>query len=128
MSWDISLQDENGNIPDVELFCEGGTQPVGGSTKAELNVTYNYSDVIHVANIPTDLPLEWTGGRGRFYINALDGQKAKYTIATLEAAVNILGVNKYTDYWAPTPGNAGYALNILLGWAKQYPDHVWVVE
>ncbi len=28
-------------------------------------------------------------------------------------------------YWAPTSGNAGYALNILLGWAKIHPDAVW---
>ena len=26
------------------------------------------------------------------------------------------------DYWAATPGNAGKALNILLKWAKQFPD------
>ena len=28
-------------------------------------------------------------------------------------------------YWKPTPGNAGYALNILLGWAREHPDAVW---
>ena len=29
------------------------------------------------------------------------------------------------DYWAPTPGNAGYALKILLDWAIMNPDGVF---
>jgi hypothetical protein len=29
-----------------------------------------------------------------------------------------LGVECDDDYWKPTPGNAGYALSVLLSWAK----------
>jgi hypothetical protein len=31
-------------------------------------------------------------------------------------------------YWKPTPGNAGYALNILLNWALQYPNGKWQIS
>ena len=29
------------------------------------------------------------------------------------------------SYWMSTPGNAGYALSILLSWAKQHPEATW---
>ena len=31
------------------------------------------------------------------------------------------------DYWAPTPGNAGDALNILLEWAREFPKGVFTI-
>lgn len=40
----------------------------------------------------------------------------------LRIAVNTLGTVRDNDYWKPTPGNAGYALAILLKWAGQYPE------
>jgi len=45
----------------------------------------------------------------------------------LKRVVDKLGVKRFENYWAPTPGNAGYAASILLRWAKQYPDYVWEV-
>ena len=110
MSYDITLS-KNKKPVKVKKFEEGGTQVMGGSEEAWLNVTYNY---------------------GWFYYKYLDkkegirwlyGKKAKDCVKRLEKTVKELGTNQYErDYWAPTPGNAGYALNILLQWAKQNPD------
>ena len=33
--------------------------------------------------------------------------------------------NRRRDYCAPTPANAGFALNILLGWAREHPEGEW---
>lgn len=128
MSYDIYLE-KDGKCVEVDNHSEGGTYAMGGTTQAHLNVTYNY---------------------GWFYYHFLDkrkgirwlyGKKAKDCIARLEKAVKILGTNQYEEciegadwqdrknyrvhYWAPTPGNAGYALNILLQWAKQHPEAVF---
>jgi len=49
--------------------------------------------------------------------------------AILAHVVEVLGDEPYkTDYWAPTPGNAGHAAAILLGWAKLYPDATFEVH
>ena len=113
MSYNIELCNKDGKPVEVETFIEGGTLRVGGSFVAELNITYNYS---------------W------FYTHFLDeeegigwlyGKKAKDTLNRLEKAVEELGTDQFTDYWAPTPGNAGYALNILLTWAKANPNAIW---
>lgn len=116
MSFDVYLEDENGHPVSVDRHSEGGTYVVGGTYEATLNITYNYS---------------W------FYFNILDKEKglrwlnemvAKRTLRRLEAAVKILGTHKNENYWLDTPGNAGYALNILLGWAKQHPEGKWSVS
>lgn len=109
MSYDVSLE---GAGP-VKRISEGGTQVLGGSTEAELNITYNYSEVYNLLG---------------FNISQLNGQKAGDWIPELDALVSRLGTKQFTDYWAPTPGNAGYALSILLEWAKQYPDAIFRVS
>ena len=53
---------------------------------------------------------------------------ARDTTARLERAVETLGTQRDDDYWKPTPGNAGYALSILLKWARQHPNGVWIVS
>lgn len=42
MSYDLGLY-YDGIPAKVENFVEGGTHAIGGSDKAELNITYNYS-------------------------------------------------------------------------------------
>lgn len=107
MSYWISLSDENG-ICEVENHTEGGTIVVGGTTDADLNVTYNYS---------------------RFFsFRDLHGKTAEETIPTLEKAVEELGTERDENYWASTPGNAGYTCSILLAWAKQHPTATWDVD
>lgn len=108
MSYWISLQNENGLVPHVDRFQEGGTQPVGGSTDAELNVTFNYYP--------------------KFDFKSLHEHKAKETILDLVAAIVSLEDDVDEDYWKPTDGNVRKALMILLRWARQYPNCVWRVS
>lgn len=109
MSYDVSLI----NAGPVDRIQEGGTQVIGGSTEPELNITYNYAEVYSLFdfNIHDDL----------------DGKRAGDCIEQMEKIVAKCGTRKFENYWAPTPGNAGFALNILLGWAKQYPDSTFEV-
>lgn len=109
MSWWVSLNEDNKSVK-VELFAEGGTLPIGGTTDAELNITYNYSELCY-RYLDKEQGLRW-----------LHQKRAKDCIEKLENAVEELGTKQDKDYWKPTPGNAGYALNILLGWARQYPE------
>lgn len=99
---------------EVARHAEGGTYQLGGTNAAELNVTYNY---------------------GRFYypqlpegLRTLHEKRAADCIEMLEERVQALGTNRDGDYWAATPGNAGYALSILLAWAKEHPDAVFRVS
>lgn len=107
MSYDISLIDEKDHSVKVENHSEGGTYVVGGITEADLNVTYNYA--VH------------------FTFRDLHEKKAKDVIPMMEAAIIQLGVLRAKDYWDSTPGNTGYAVSILLGWAKQYPEATFKV-
>jgi hypothetical protein len=114
MSWWVYLE-ENGDPVAVANHSEGGTYAIGGIERAELNVTYNYGVCFHLAGIDG-------------FRETLDGQKAADVTPALQSAVEKLGTQQYKDYWAPTPGNAGHALNILLQWAEQYPDAVFKVS
>jgi len=87
-----------------------------GSTKAELNVTWNYSK-FYYAYLDKEEGLKW-----------LDGKKAKEVIPRLKEAVHILGTKRSFDYWDSTNGNAGFALAILLDWAQQHPNGVFEVH
>lgn len=113
MSCWVTLNDDNGNPLDVELFSEGGTQPVGGSTKAELNITYNYSRVYDLL---------------RFNLKDLHLKIASSVIDDLRYLVKKLGTTRHEDYWAATPGNAGFAISILLKWAEANPNGVFHVR
>lgn len=108
MSWDVSLLDEQNHPVTVSLHEDGGTYPVGGTTEAKLNITYNYGAL-----------LEKTLG---FHFGELHGRQAQDMIKPLRKAVAILGIYPSDNYWEPTPGNAGIALARLLQWAEQYPN------
>ena len=112
MSYDISLQ-KNKKPVKVKKFEEGGTYVMGGSEEADLNITYNYC-WFYYRYLDKKEGIRW-----------LYGKKAKDCIERLEKAVKELGTIIFKDYWAPTPGNAGYALSILLEWAKQNPDAIF---
>ena len=114
MSYDIHMRDKDGRIIEVPKFSEGGTQVLGGSSEAELNITYNYS-WFYYRYLDKDKGLRW-----------LYGKTGHEVTHRLSEAVQELGTNEYEkDYWAPTPGNAGYALKILLDWAIMNPDEVF---
>ena len=112
MSYDIYLRD-GGMIVEVPIHSEGGTYVCGGTTDGRLNLTYNYSPHYR-EHIDAEEGIRW-----------LYGRTGKETIEKLESAVAVLGIDRDDDYWAPTRGNAGYALSILLGWARAHPDAVW---
>jgi len=115
MSWDIELVDEEGKLVKIPTHSEGGTYVLGGTNRAELNITYNYSRFYYQV-LDKEKGLRW-----------LDGKKAEETVNKLTQAITKLGITKDTDYWAPTPGNAGFALSILLEWAKLHPKATFKV-
>jgi len=128
MSWDVDLIDPETEEP-VRLptkHSEGGTHVLGGATSAELNVTYNYSRLFSAVSPSTVSDVD---GRRVWlcFQEWLNGKDAGSTITELQDAVNILGTTQDSDYWRVTAGNAGYALNILLSWARMYPEAIWSV-
>jgi len=117
MSWDVCLRNpDTGALLEVSPHEEGGTYQVGGCPQADLNITYNYSQHYY-RHLYKDEGLK-----------GLHGLTAVSTVERLEAAIEVLGTERSTDYWESTPGNAGYAMSILLGWARQYPHGVWEVS
>lgn len=110
MSYDIDLVDEEGEVCKVERHKEGGTYVAGGTEEAHLNVTYNYSELFQK---------ELDEGDG---IRWLYGKSGRDCTDRLESAVKALGTKCSDNYWEAVPGNAGYALSILLKWAKEHPD------
>ena len=115
MSFWVYLE-ENGKSVTVEEFSEGGIVVLGGSTVAELNVTYNYAKFFF-EHLDKEQGLRW-----------IHGKKASECVERLEKAVAALGTERNQDYWAATQGNAGRALAILLHWAGQYPNATFTVD
>ena len=99
MSWWIALKDENGSVVETDTIRqEGGTQIMGGTTEAELNVTYNYGK--------------------HFSFSQLNGLSAKEAAPKIKYAVDKLGNETNEDYWKPTEGNVKAALQTLLDFAE----------
>lgn len=121
MSYEVYLieatDDHSWNVLESKnRIQEGGTQMVGGSKECHLNITVNYSDMYYKI-FPDELGLHW-----------LQSKTAKETEEVLTSAVKILGTERADNYWSKTMGNAGYALWILLGWAKEIPEGRWSVH
>ena len=139
MGWDVNLYDENGivSVPrqnDGSLICIA-ENVLEGTTQASMCVTYNYSELYHLA-IDQSLP------------DFLHGKLAKDTIEILKKCVEKLGTKQYKrqredmkglenmskpeawiyDYWCPTMGNAGYIASVLLDWAQLHPNARWEVS
>jgi len=107
MSWRISVNGLDGHPISVEPFEQGGTYTLGGSSDADLNVTYNYSKYYYRV-----LDLE-DGLRG------LNGMKAEDAIPILAKGIEALSDEADPDYWEPTEGNAKAALIIVKNWCEQ---------
>lgn len=107
----IYLLDDDGPVT-VKPFQYGSTQSIGGTTEAEVSVTYNYSRQYN----------ELWGDEFPGLVRFFDGKRADDLIPKLAEAVEKLGTDRDVDYWAPTSGNAGYFMAMMLDWARQYPD------
>ena len=116
--WDADGEDYEDAVAEVESHQEGGTYAMGGIGKAELSVTYNYGGSFR----------DHVEGLKESGLSGLDGQRAGDWIEPMKAAIQALGTERDEEYWADTEGNAGHALSILLGWAKQYPDAMFAVH
>lgn len=122
MSYDINLLDpitkEVVEINDAH-FLRGGTYKVGGSKELTLNITYNYSKILHRVIQPKNTPSEYkTGIRSLYGITALEA------VPILEAAISNLKDDVVNNYWTPTEGNTKRALNNLLTMCKMRPDAI----
>lgn len=116
MSYDIYLLDPVTLKPiqfDNPRQEGGGTYQVGGTREAWFNITYNYSE-FYYEYLDSEKGIRW-----------LYKKKAKECINRLEYAVSKLGTKQYRDYWAPTRGNAGHAISILLNWAQEFPEGIF---
>jgi hypothetical protein len=114
MSYDVELHDpKTGSLVEVPLHESGGNVALGGTTGAWLNITYNYSEYFY-QHLDAEQGLRW-----------LYGKTGAETVERLQAAIMVLGTVQDSNYWLSTPGNAGYALSILLSWAHMHPDAVW---
>mgnify|MGYP000864133812 CR=1 FL=1 len=122
MSYDINLLDPIAKnvikINDVH-FLRGGTYKLGGSTELSLNMTYNYSKILHQVLQPESTPSREKSG-----IRSLYGMTALEAIPILEAAISNLKDDFDQDYWKPTEGNTKRALNNLLTMCKMRPDAI----
>lgn len=112
MSYDIRLC-YDGIPAQVTSHEQGGTYVLGGTPDAVINITYNYSKLFR-EHLDKDQGIRW-----------LYGKTGLETMDRLARASNALGTERDADYWAATPGNAGYALLILFVWAHSHPTAVW---
>lgn len=114
MSYDIHLEDENGKVIEFaeKHDIRGGTYALGGTTRAELNITYNYACYFYEK-------IDAEHG-----IRALYGMKARVAAPMLLSAIQQLGIARSSDYWESTPGNAGAALYDLLTLCLMAPEGI----
>ena len=115
MSYDIKLiHPVNGDILELDSphHMKGGTYQVGGTAKAEINITYNYSKFFS----------ELFGEKGIRFIYGMSGSES---IEHLEECIPLLKDDLTDNYWDATEGNAKAALCQLLALAKMRPDGVW---
>ncbi len=117
MSFWVYLTDDSGNMLSMSEPHDfaGGTYVLGGTATCELNVTYNYGEIL-------------TRVLGEGSISTLHGRSAMETIPALEFAISNLGDDEHPDYWQPTEGNAKLALASLLVFARAHADGVWSVS
>jgi hypothetical protein len=114
MSYDISLIDpvtKEVLHADEKHHLTGGTYAIGGTTALELNVTYNYSEILHKV-------------LGEGGIRSLYGITGALAINMIKNAIDQLGDDVDPDYWKATEGNVKQALFKLLALCRMRPDGV----
>ena len=115
MSYDINLVDPVTRAVlelDGPHHLRGGTYAIGGTTRAWLNVTYNYAPHFYRT-------------LGEAGIRSIYGKTGAESIPMLKGAIDQLFDDVHSDYWKPTEGNAKRALSQLLSLAQMRPDGIW---
>jgi len=118
MSYDIKLVDpitEETIEFDSPHHMKGGTYQVGGTTRAWLNITYNYSKYYYAA-------LPETKEKG---IRTIYGMTGAESIPLLKRMAETLSDETDPDYWKATEGNAKRPLLQLIAMAQMYPAGIW---
>ena len=129
MSYDIQLLDPiTKKVVDINdpHFIRGGTYQLGGSTELRLNITYNYSKILHRVLQPDLVPslTEKKTDRYDTGIRSLYGMTGLEATPILEEAISQLADDVSSDYWEATEGNVKRALNNLLTLCKMRPDTI----
>ncbi len=134
MSYDIYLNDPVTGDP-LELsephFMRGGTYTVGGTTKARLNVTYNYAPHFYrvFEELPTPHPKAPAGlhqqGEPVGGIRTIYRLTGAESIPILNRAIARLKDDVTDNYWEATEGNTKQALMQLRALATMRPDGIW---
>lgn len=134
MSYDIELVDAITGEPlelDAPHHMRGGTYAVGGTTRARLNVTYNYhpqfSRAFDALPAPRPKAPEWLRNDGAPVcgVRTIYGLTGAESLPILDKAIASLGDDVGADYWKPTDGNAKRALMQMRALAMMRPDGVW---
>lgn len=129
MSYDIQLLDPiTKKVVEINdpHFIRGGTYQLGGSTELTLNITHNYSKILHRVLRPDVVPslTEKKTDRYDTGIRSLYGLTGLEATPILEDAINQLADDVSSDYWEATEGNVKRALNNLLTLCKMRPDAI----
>ncbi len=134
MSYDIELVDPvTREVLELEAphHMRGGTYQVGGTTRAHLNVTYNYYPQFARVFAELDSPhpkaphwLHEDAGPVRG-IRTIYGLTGAESLPVLDKAIAALGDDVDPDYWKATDGNAKRALTQLRALAALRPDGLW---
>ncbi len=134
MSYDIYLVDpvtgETLELPEPH-FMRGGTYAVGGTTKAHLNVTYNYGKHFYrvLEELPAPHPKAPAGlhqqGEPVGGIRTIYGLTGAESLQVLDRAIARLKGDVTDNYWEATEGNAKQALMQLRALATMRPDGIW---
>ena len=114
MGYYIQLTDKSGDPVQVTQHKSGSTYLNGGTTEAEINITYNYAKYFK-ETIDKDNGIRW-----------IYNKTGEMCIPRLHSAVRELGTVTDEDYWSATPGNVGHILSILLAWAKLHPNAIFM--
>lgn len=124
MSYDVYVINENGDplYSETPIEAIGGTYALGGTDELWLNITYNYSKILHeVFEIVTGL---------RAGLDVLERMNVKQSIPILQECIALLRTDvDDADYWKATEGNVRKALEGLLELVTKSPEHgIWHIS
>ena len=132
MSYDIELRDPitwEVLMLDEPHQMKGGTYVLGGTRTAELNITYNYAEILDRILPPREPDHRFhrlARDDGKLHsIRAIYGLSGAESVPVLEQAISQLGDDVCSNYWDASEGNVKRALTQCLALARMRPDGVW---